>query len=212
VTGYGPIVGEAIASHPEVDMVSFTGSTRAGRRVSELAAQTIKRVALELGGKSPNLILDDADFDKAIPDAVGKSFANSGQTCSALTRLLVPRERLAEVEALATAAAEAFTVGEPFAADTKLGPVISATQRERVTSYINKGIEEGAKLLTGGVGAPEGLDRGYYIRPTVFSEVEINGGSFNPVAPFGGYKQSGNGREIGKFGLEEFLEIKALQL
>ena len=274
VTGYGPIVGEAIASHPEVDMVSFTGSTRAGRRVSELASQTIKRVALELGGKSPNLILDDADFAKAIPDAVGKSFQNSGQTCSALTRLLVPRERLAEVEALATAAAEAFTVGDPFAADTKLGPVISATQRDRVTSYINKGIDEGAKLLTGGVGAPEGLDRGYYIRPTVFSDVrtdmtiaqeeifgpvlsilpydseeeavtiandsayglaggvwaadperakavarrlrtgqvEINGGSFNPVAPFGGYKQSGNGRELGKFGLEEFLEIKALQL
>jgi aldehyde dehydrogenase (NAD+) len=274
VTGYGPVVGEAIASHPGVDMVSFTGSTRAGRRVSELASQTIKRVALELGGKSPNIFLDDVDLEKAVPDAVGKAFQNSGQTCSALTRLIVPRDKLAQVEALAGAAAEAFTVGDPFAEGTKLGPVISSVQRDRVTGYINKGIEEGAKLVTGGPGAPDGLDTGYYIRPTVFSDVrtdmtiaqeeifgpvlsilpydseeeaitiandsnyglaggvwaadperaktvarrirtgqvEINGGGFNPVAPFGGYKQSGNGRELGRFGLEEFLEIKSMQL
>jgi aldehyde dehydrogenase (NAD+) len=274
VHGDGPVVGEAIASHPQVDMVSFTGSTRAGRRVSELASQTIKRVSLELGGKSPNILLDDADFAKAVPDAVRKSYGNCGQTCSALTRLLVPRERLAEAEALAVDAALTFTVGDPFDPDSRLGPVVSKTQQERVLSYINKGIEEGAKLLTGGPAAPEGLGRGYYVRPTVFSEVrndmtiareeifgpvlsilpydsedeaiaiandtsyglaggvwsgdrehaksvalrmrtgqvEINGGAYNPLAPFGGYKQSGNGRELGRFGLEEYLEVKSLQL
>ncbi|MHB1912045.1 MAG: aldehyde dehydrogenase family protein, partial [Acidimicrobiales bacterium] len=269
VTGFGPVVGEAIAAHPDVDMVSFTGSTRAGKRVSELAAQSVKRVALELGGKSANVILDDADLEKAVSDGVGKCYLNSGQTCSALTRMIVPRSRLAEVEKIAAETAAAFKPGAPDAADTRLGPLVSAVQRERVRGYINKGVEEGAKLLTGGAEAPEGLDTGFFVQPTVFSEVrtdmtiaqeeifgpvlvilpydneeeaitiandsvyglaggvwsgdlerarrvarrirtgqvEINGGSFNPVAPFGGYKQSGNGRELGKFGLEEFLEV-----
>jgi aldehyde dehydrogenase (NAD+) len=274
VTGIGPVVGEAIASHPGVDMVSFTGSTRAGRRVSELAAATVKPVAMELGGKSPNVLLDDADFARAVPDGVGKCFLNSGQTCSALTRMLVPRERLAEVEELAAAAAESFTLGDPLDPGTKLGPLVSATQRERVRGYIAKGEAEGAKLLTGGTDAPEGLERGFFVRPTVFSEVtpemtigreeifgpvlaiqpyedeadavriadateyglaggvwsadtdraiavarrlrtgqvEINGGAFNPLAPFGGYGQSGHGREFGRFGLEEMLQTKSLQL
>ena len=274
VTGIGPVVGEALAAHSDVDMVSFTGSTRAGKRVTEVAAATVKRVALELGGKSANVILDDADLAKAVPDGVAKCYLNSGQTCSALTRMLVPKEKLAEVEDLAVQAAEAFTPGDPFDDATRLGPLVSAAQRDRVRMYIDKGIGEGAKLLTGGVEAPDGLDSGYFVRPTVFSgvtpemtiareeifgpvlvimpyetedeaveiangtdyglaggvwsgdperakrgarrlrtgQVEVNGGAFNPLAPFGGYKQSGNGREYGHFGLEEFLEVKALQL
>ncbi len=144
VSGVGPVVGEAIASHPDVDMVSFTGSTRAGKRVSELAAQTVKRVTLELGGKSANVILDDADFEKAVADGVGKCYLNSGQTCSALTRMLVPRDRLAEVEAIAAKTAETFTPGDPFEATTRLGPLVSAAQRDRVRGYIQKGIDEGA--------------------------------------------------------------------
>lgn len=274
VSGKGTVVGEAIVSHPDVDMVSFTGSTRAGRRVSELASQTVKPVALELGGKSPNIILDDADFEKAVADGVGKCFLNSGQTCSALTRLLVPRSRLAEVEELARKAAATYTPGDPFEKTTRLGPLVSDTQRERVRGYIRKGIEEGAKLVTGGAEPPEGIEKGYFVRPTIFSEVrsgmtiaqeeifgpvlailpyedeedairiandsiyglaggvwskdsehaqrvarrlrtgqvEINGGPFNPIAPFGGYKQSGHGRELGKYGIEEFLTVKAMQL
>ena len=274
VPGTGPVVGEAIAADPGVDMVSFTGSTRAGRRVSELAAATVKQVAMELGGKSPNLILDDADLEKAVPDGVAKCFLNSGQTCSALTRMLVPRQRLAEAEELAVAAAESFTPGDPFDADSRLGPLVSGVQRERVRGYIRKGEEEGARLLTGGAEPPEGLDRGYFVRPTVFSDVdpamtiaqeeifgpvlaiepyegeedairiangtayglaggvwsadqdraiavakrlrtgqiEINGGLFNPLAPFGGYGQSGHGRENGRYGLEEMLQVKSLQL
>ena len=274
VTGYGPVVGEAIAAHRDVDMVSFTGSTRAGRRVTEVAAATVKRVALELGGKSANVLLPGADLAKAVPDGVGKCYFNSGQTCSALTRMLVPRDRLAEVEELARATAESFTPGDPFDPATRLGPLVSATQRDRVRSYIDKGIGEGAKLLTGGADAPDGLGTGFFVAPTVFSEVtrdmtiareeifgpvlviipydtedeaveiandtdyglaggvwaedaehatavarrlrtgqvEVNGGGFNPMAPFGGYKQSGNGREFGSFGLEEFLEVKSLQL
>jgi aldehyde dehydrogenase (NAD+) len=274
VTGFGPVVGEALAGHRDVDMVSFTGSTRAGRRVSEVASTTIKRVALELGGKSANVLLEDADFEKAVPDGVAKCFLNSGQTCSALTRMLVPRGRLAEVEELATTAASSFTPGDPFDADTRLGPLVSAAQRDRVRHYIEKGVGEGADLLTGGASAPDGLGQGYFVQPTVFSsvtrdmtiareeifgpvlviipydtedeaveiandtdyglaggvwsgdqehaemvarrlrtgQVEVNGGGFNPSAPFGGYKQSGNGREFGAFGLEEFLEVKSMQL
>ena len=274
ITGVGPVVGEAIAAHPDVDMVSFTGSTGAGKRVAELAAQTVKRVALELGGKSPNVILDDADFERAVADGVGKCYLNSGQTCSALTRMLVPRSRLAEAEEIAARTAETYTPGDPFGEATRLGPLVSAGQRERVRGYIQKGIDEGAKLVTGGAEPPEGLDKGYFVRPTVFSDVrtdmtiaqeeifgpvlsilpydteeeaitiandtiyglaggvwsgdpdrakrvarqlrtgqvEVNGGSFNPLAPFGGFKQSGNGRELGKYGLEEFLEVKSLQL
>jgi len=274
VTGTGPEVGEAIAAHPGVDMVSFTGSTRAGKRVSELASATVKPVAMELGGKSPNLILDDADLSKAIPDGVGKCFLNSGQTCSALTRMLVPNEKLAEAEEIAVAAAESFTPGDPFEESTRLGPLVSDVQRQRVRGYIEKGEAEGAKLLTGGAEPPEGLERGYFVRPTVFSgvtaemtihreeifgpvlaiepydseeegvglandsdyglaggvwsgdqeravevarrirtgQIEINGGAFNPLAPFGGYGQSGHGRENGRYGLEELLQVKSLQL
>jgi len=274
VTGYGPVVGEAIAAHRDVDMVSFTGSTRAGKRVTEVAAGTVKRVALELGGKSANVILPDADLATAVPDGVGKCYLNSGQTCSALTRMLVPRDRLAEAEELARAAAETFVPGDPFDPATRLGPLVSAAQRDRVRGYIDKGLGEGATLVTGGTDAPAGLDHGYFVAPTVFSgvtrdmtiareeifgpvlvlmpydseeeaveiandtdyglaggvwsgdpehakavarklrtgQVEVNGGSFNPMAPFGGYKQSGNGREFGSFGLEEFLEVKAMQL
>jgi aldehyde dehydrogenase (NAD+) len=274
VTGYGPVVGEAIASHPEVDMVSFTGSTRAGKRVSELAARTIKRVSLELGGKSANIILDDADFEKAVANGVGNCYFNSGQTCSALTRMLVPKTRHDEAAAIAGRVAESFTVGDPTEGKYKLGPLVSAAQRDRVVNYIKKGIAEGATLLAGGAEMPEGLTKGYFVRPTVFAnvrnemtiaqeeifgpvlsiipyededdavriandtvyglgggvwsgdperakrvarrlrtgQVEINGGKFNPLAPFGGYKQSGNGRELGKYGLEEFLEVKAMLL
>jgi acyl-CoA reductase-like NAD-dependent aldehyde dehydrogenase len=274
VSGTGPVVGEAIASHPDVDMVSFTGSTRAGMRVGELCMQRVAKVALELGGKSANIILADADLPKAVKDGVGKAFLNSGQTCSALTRMLVPRSRLAEVEQLAAAAADAMTPGDPFAKESRLGPLVSQTQWDRVQDYIAVGMAEGAKLIAGGAGKPDGLETGYFVKPTVFSEVrpdmriaqeeifgpvlsilaydteeeaieiandseyglaggvwagdqehaiavarriragqvEINGGAFNPNAPFGGYKHSGIGREYGPFGLEEFLEVKSLQL
>jgi acyl-CoA reductase-like NAD-dependent aldehyde dehydrogenase len=274
VCGYGPVVGEAMSGHPDIDMISFTGSTLAGRRVAANAAQTVKRVALELGGKSPNVILDDADLEKAVVDGVQKCYLNSGQTCSALTRMLVPRDKLPMVEEIARQAAEAYPVGGPFEEGIMLGPIVSDKQRQRVLSYIQKGLDEGAKLVTGGVEPPEGRDTGYFVRPTVFSEVtedmaiaqeeifgpvlaimpyedeadairlangtdyglaggvwsgdeerakqvarqlrtgqvEINGGTFNPLAPFGGYKQSGHGRELGRHGLEEFLTFKALQL
>ncbi|MDQ6648534.1 MAG: aldehyde dehydrogenase family protein [Actinomycetota bacterium] len=274
VTGYGPVVGEAMAAHPEVDMVSFTGSGAAGRRVSEVAAATVKRVALELGGKSANVILADADLTKAVKIGVANAFLNSGQTCTAWTRMLVPAAMHDEIVELATTTAAAYTVGDPTDDATRLGPVVSSAQLDRVRGYIEKGIAEGAQLMTGGAEAPEGLERGYYVRPTVFAgvrpdmtiaqeeifgpvlsilpyddeddavaiangtiyglagavwsadqdhavevarrlrtgQVDINGGKFNPVAPFGGYKQSGNGRELGTFGLDEFLEVKSLQL
>ncbi|MGD0320798.1 MAG: aldehyde dehydrogenase family protein [Acidimicrobiales bacterium] len=273
VTGPGTVVGEAISSHPLIDMVSFTGSTRAGKRVMQLAADNVKRVALELGGKSANVILEDAELSKAVPSGVSACFLNSGQTCSALTRMIVPRSRLAEVEDLAVKAAQTYKPGDPFDPETRLGPLVSASQRERVRGYIKSGIDEGAKLLCGGAEVPEGLEKGYYVLPTVFSEVtndmtiaqeeifgpvlsiipydteeeairiandtiyglaggvwagekeraqevarqlrtgqvEVNGGGFNPMAPFGGYKQSGIGRELGHYGLEEYLEVKAIQ-
>ncbi len=272
VTGTGPVVGEAIAADPDVDMVSFTGSTRAGKRVSELAAGTVKRVALELGGKSPNVILDDADLARAVPDGVAKAFLNSGQTCSALTRMLVPREKLAEAEQIAAATAAAFACADPFGERNGIGPLVSDVQRERVRGYIKTGLDEGARLVTGGAEAPEDLPQGFYVQPTVFSDVtpemtiareeifgpvlvlvpydgedeavqiandtvyglaagvwsgdqeraervarrlragqvEVNGGRFDLRAPFGGFKQSGNGRENGRLGLEEYLEAKAL--
>ena len=277
VTGTGPVVGEAIAASPDVDMISFTGSTRAGRRVAQVGAETVKKVALELGGKSANIICDDLDtetFQKAVGAGVGKAFLNSGQTCSALTRMLVPRSRLAEAEATAAFVASSMKVGDPFADGMNLGPLASAAQRDRVQGYIQKGIDEGATLIAGGTGAPEGTGTGYYVKPTVFSnvdssmtiaqeeifgpvlsilpyddiddavriandtvyglaggvwaadkdkaieiarrmrtgQVEVNGGAFNANAPFGGYKQSGVGRELGEYGFEEFLEIKSLQL
>jgi aldehyde dehydrogenase (NAD+) len=271
VTGLGPVVGERLAEHPEVDMISFTGSTPAGRRVSAVAAGTVKRVALELGGKSPNILLDDADFPAAIASGVAACFLNSGQTCSALTRMIVPRSRLDEVEDLAKKEAEQYVVGDPFAEGTRMGPLVSEVQRERVRGLIRQGIADGAKLVTGGPDAPAGIDQGYFVAPTVFSDVTttmtiaqeeifgpvlvimpfddeddavrianstvygLSGGvsgspdaalrvarqlrtgqvrinSARPVrsAPFGGYKQSGNGREHGVFGLEEFLEVKAV--
>ena len=275
VTGTGPIVGEALATHPGVDMISLTGSTRAGKRVSELAAQTIKRVSLELGGKSANIILDDvgADLQAAVVDGIQKCFLNSGQTCTAFTRMLVPRTRLAEVEAIAKAAAEGAKLGDPFDPGTHLGPMVTKAHRETVRQYIRKGIEEGAKLVCGGPDPSNGVDKGWFVTPTVFSDVkpgmtiereeifgpvlsiipyetedeairiandtvyglsggfwsrdlaraervarrmrtgmvDINGGAFNPTQPFGGYKQSGNGRELGAHGLAEFTEIKSIQ-
>ena len=274
VTGYGPVVGEAMAAHPEVDMVSFTGSTRAGKRVSALASATVKRVALELGGKSAAIVLDDADLAAAVKGTINACFLNSGQTCSAHTRLLVPAGKYEEAAKIAAELAKGFTVGDPFGGTAKLGPLVSELQRERVRGYIRKGIEEGAELIAGGADAPADLPRGYYVKPTIFGrvrpdatiaqeeifgpvlsiitykdedeavkianntpyglgggvwsrdeehakqvakrmrtgQVDINGGPFNPQAPFGGFKQSGNGRELGRFGLEEFLEYKSLQL
>ncbi|MGQ0433061.1 MAG: aldehyde dehydrogenase family protein [Microthrixaceae bacterium] len=278
VTGTGAEVGEAISKHPLIDMVSFTGSTRAGKAVAAAASGTLKRVALELGGKSANILLDDLDdetFEKAVRDGVGKAYLNSGQTCTALTRMLVPASRLADAERLAADEVETkFQPQDPFADFAMLGPLSSQAQVDRVNGYIQKGIDEGAKLITGGTGKPEGLERGYYVRPTVFSEVrndmtiaqeeifgpvlsilpyeseddavqiandspyglsggvwaadadrakavarkirtgqiEVNGGAFNPNAPFGGYKQSGYGREYGTHGFEEFLETKSMQL
>ena len=274
VTGDGPVVGEALVTSPAVDMVSFTGSTEVGRRVAAAAAATVKRVALELGGKSPNVILDDADLSQAVTAGVTQAFLNSGQTCSALSRMLVPRAGLAEAEELAAAATADYVLGDPFAPGTRMGPVVSARQRDRVRDYIRSGLEEGARLVVGGPDAPDGIDRGWFVRPTVLSEVtpgmrvaqeeifgpvltllpydgedeavqiangtiyglnaavwsgdreralavarrlrsgmvEVNGGLFNPLAPWGGVGQSGHGRELGRFGLEEFLELKSVQL
>src|SRR6185312_4972843 len=241
----------------------FTGSTVAGRRVAELAAADVKRVALELGGKSANVLLDDVDLEIPVRDGVEKCYANAGQSCNALTRMLVPGAKLGQVEEIAADACEAYTVGDPLDEATRLGPLVSARQRERVRGFIRAGIEDGARLLAGGPDAPAGLERGYFVRPTVFSDVgndsrlgreevfgpvlsiiayegeedairianesgyglaggvwsadekraiavarrlrtgqvEINGGAFNPLAPFGGFRESGNGRELGRFGL-----------
>ena len=274
VSGTGAKVGECLARHPEVDMVSFTGSTRAGRRVSQLAAETIKRVALELGGKSPALVLDDADLSMAIESTLSSCFINTGQTCDAMTRLLIPEGLYDQTVNLALEMASSFTVGDPTGTEAKIGPLVSEKQRRRVRAYIEKGIEEGAELLLGGVEPPSGLEKGWYVQPTIFGrvtpqmivareeifgpvlsiltyrdedeavaiandtsyglaaavwsadekralniakrlragQVGVNGGPGNLMAPFGGYKQSGNGREMGRYGLEEFFEIKAIQM
>ncbi|MEM9292958.1 MAG: aldehyde dehydrogenase family protein [Acidobacteriota bacterium] len=272
--GTGPSAGEALVRDPRVSVISFTGSTAAGRRVATVAAEGIKRVALELGGKSPSLVLDDADLAAAVRHAARSSFYNSGQTCSALTRLLVPRRSLAEAEAIAAEVADGTTVGDPLGEKPPaMGPVVSAAQRDRVRGYIQSGLDSGARLLCGGGEAPEGLERGFYVRPTVFSEVkpemaiareeifgpvlsilpyetqeegialanaseyglaaavwsadaerahrvarqlhsgqvDINGGRYNSLAPFGGFKHSGLGREFGAHGLREYLEVQALQ-
>lgn len=275
VTGFGTVVGEALVKHAEVDMISFTGSTRAGKRISEVAAQMVKRVTLELGGKSASVILDDADLAAAVKGTVSNCYLNSGQTCTAFTRMLVPESKYAEAKAIAAEVAKAFTPGDPMSESSRLGPLSSQMQLERVRGFIRKGIEEGAELVTGGADAPEGVTPGgYFVKPTVFGKVDpkstigqeeifgpvlsiitykdeddavriandtiyglaggvwskdearaqnvarrmragqidINGGPFNINAPFGGFKQSGHGREAGKYGLEEFLEYKSLQL
>ena len=275
VTGFGPKVGEALVAHPGVDMISFTGSTRAGKRISEVAASSVKRVALELGGKSPSIILDDADLATAVKSTVNGCYLNSGQTCTALTRMLVPESKYEEAARIAAEVAKGFTLGDPLSESTKLGPLTSAAQLERVRGFIRKGIDEGAELLAGGPDAPEGVPAGgYFVKPTVFGrvrpgstieqeeifgpvlsivtykdeddavriandtayglagavwskdearaqkvarrvragQVDVNGGAFNMNAPFGGFKQSGHGREAGVYGLEEFLEYKSLQL
>ena len=275
VSGYGTPAGEALVKHPGVDMISFTGSTRAGKRISELAAQGVKRVALELGGKSASVILDDADLAAAVKSTVNGCYLNSGQTCTALTRMLVPQSRYEEAAKVAAEVAKSFTVGDPLAETTRLGPLTSQAQLERVRGYIRKGLQEGAELVAGGDTPPEGVPPGgYYVQPTVFGKVrndmtiaqeeifgpvlsiipyrdeeeavriandtvyglagavwskdearaqrvarriragqiDINGGAFNMNAPFGGFKQSGHGREAGVYGLEEFLEYKSLQL
>jgi aldehyde dehydrogenase (NAD+) len=174
INGTGIEVGAALASHPDVDMVSFTGSTRAGTEVAKLAATTVKRVHQELGGKSPNVLLDDADFERAVKAGVLHVFENSGQSCNAPTRMLVPANRLAEVEAIAKQAAQTVTVGDPTSSEIEVGPVVSKIQFDRVEDFISKGIAEGAKLVIGGVGRPEGLTKGYYVRPTIFSNVNNN--------------------------------------
>ncbi len=271
VNGLGPVVGEVLASHPEVDMVSFTGSTRAGKRVAELAAATVKRVTLELGGKSASVILPDADLAAAVKGTIGACLLNSGQTCSAHTRMLVPANRYDEVKTLVQATIAKFTLGASLDENSRLGPLVSASQRERVLGFIRQGLEEGAELVAGGPDKPAFV-KGYFVHPTVLrvkpndtlareeifgpvlviltydteeeaihiandtiyglgggvwsvdqdhavavarqirtGQVDINGGPFNGNAPFGGYKQSGNGRENGRYGLEEFLEYKAMQ-
>jgi aldehyde dehydrogenase (NAD+) len=272
VHGTGEVVGEAIAAHPGIDMVSFTGSTRAGKRVSEVAARTVKRVALELGGKSAMVILPDADLQTAVTRGLAGAWANAGQICGAYTRMLVPANTQDRVVELLREAAAQYTVGDPAEEGTTLGPLASEVQRERVAGYIDKGVADGARLVYGGPGRPDGLASGAYVRPTIFADVDpdsviaqeeifgpvlavipyaddedavrianntvyglngavfgesehalaiakrmrtgqvdVNGGQFNPFAPFGGYKQSGNGREYGRQGLEEFLETKAIQ-
>jgi len=272
VSGSGAVTGEAITAHPDVDVVSFTGSARAGRRVAEVAAATVKRVTLELGGKSANVILPDADLATAVKVGVARAFINSGQTCNALTRMLVHSESYDDAVGLAAKNAERYTVGDPLAEGVRLGPLASQAQRERVLGYIQLGLAEGARAVAGGAEPPPGLEAGSYVRPTVFADVrpemviaqeeifgpvlcvmaystedeavaiangpayglaaavwsadqehavqiarqlragqvEINGGAFNVAAPFGGFGQSGYGRELGVHGLEEFLELKAL--
>jgi len=274
VSGPGSEIGELLAGHPGVDMVSITGSTQAGVRVARAAARTVKRVTLELGGKSPFILLDDADLAAALPVAVRSCFVNNGQTCSALTRLIVPRELMGDVADGLAGLVGGMRVGDPLEPESELGPLVTAGQRQTVRGYIEQGAAEGAELVTGGAAAPEGLGRGFYVRPTVFSgvapgmvvaqeeifgpvlvvipagdeeeavqiandsdyglsagvwsgdqdraiavarrlrtgQVAVNGGRFNVRAPFGGYRMSGVGRELGEHGLAEYFELTSLQL
>ena len=272
VSGSGRVVGEAIVAHPDVDMVSFTGSLQAGRRIASVAGDGIKKVCLELGGKSAFVVLDDAPFDKAIPAGVNNCMQNSGQTCSAWTRMIVPRPRHDEAVEMAKAQLAKLTLGDPFDKNTRLGPLASAAQRDTVLDYIETGKKEGAKVVAGG-GRPSQFAKGYYVEPTIFAnvdnkmtiaqeeifgpvlsiipydtdaeavaiandspyglaggvwagseeraldvakqlrtgQVDINGGRFNVLAPFGGYKKSGIGREIGPLAIEEFFQLKSIQ-
>lgn len=272
VNGDGPTVGAALSSHPDIAMVSFTGSTRAGISVAQNAAPTVKRVAQELGGKSANIILDDADFEKAVARGASNCFENTGQSCDAPSRMLVPKARLAEAAAIAAQRAATTTPGDPRDENTRIGPLVSQAQWDKVQALIQKGIDEGASLVAGGTGKPEGLEKGYYVKPTVFSDVSndmtiareeifgpvlsiipyadeddavriandtnyglsgyvssgdldraraiaarmrtgmvhINNADLDSFAPFGGYKQSGNGREWGAHGMQEFLELKSV--
>jgi aldehyde dehydrogenase (NAD+) len=272
INGLGPDVGAAMSSHPGIDMISFTGSTRAGIDVAQKAALTVKRVSQELGGKSPNVILEDADLQRAVAGGVGQVFMNSGQSCNAPTRMLVPQAKMAEAIAIAQAVAAKTKAGDPRAADSTIGPVVNQTQWTKIQALIQKGIDEGATLIAGGTGRPEGVEKGYFVRPTIFANVNnemaiareevfgpvltilgykdeedairiandtpyglagyvsggsvertrsvarriragninLNGSPNDRAAPFGGYKQSGNGREWGKFGFEEYLEVKAI--
>lgn len=274
VSGYGEEVGDALIHHPKVKMVSFTGSTRTGQTIFHAAADDFKRIALEMGGKSASVVLPDADLSAAVKGTVNNCLLNSGQTCTALTRLLVPRDRHDEACELAKVAVSKMTPGNPLEETTRLGPLASAAQRDRVLEYIRLGIEEGADLICGGPEAPEGCEQGYFVKATVFGNVDprsriaqeevfgpvlciipyedeaqaleiangthyglsgavwsadnarakalagrmrtgqvfVNGGAFNPLAPFGGFGHSGVGREFGKWGLEEFLEVRSLQL
>lgn len=273
VNGDGPVVGTALSRHPDVDMMSFTGSTRAGSLVAQNAAPTVKRVTQELGGKSPNIVLDDADLEKAVTGGVMHMYQNTGQSCNAPSRMLVPRAKLAQAEAIAAKVTESVKVGDPAAKGTTMGPVVSEVQFNKIQGLIEKGIAEGAKVVTGGPGRPEGISKGYFVRPTVFSNVNndmtiareeifgpvlsilpydseeeairvandtpyglagyvqsgdinharavasriragnvhINGASGGFDVPFGGFKQSGNGREWGAHGFTDFLEIKAVE-
>lgn len=272
VNGDGPTVGAAMSAHPDIDMMSFTGSTGAGRQVMKSGADTIKRVALELGGKSANILLDDANFEKMVAHGVMSCMNNSGQSCNAPTRMLVPNNRMDEVATIAKAVSAKVKAGAPDGADTVIGPVVSKVQWNKIQELIGKGIEEGAKLVVGGTGRPEGLDKGYYVQPTIFSHVttdmtiareeifgpvlsiigyedeadairiandtryglsgyissadldrarnaarqirtgmvHLNGAPLDNNAPFGGYKESGNGREWGHYGMEDFLEVKSI--
>jgi len=272
INGLGPDVGAAMSEHPDIDMISFTGSTRAGIDVAQRAAVTVKRVSQELGGKSPNIILDDADLQKAVSGGVAHVFNNSGQSCNAPTRMIVPLAKMKEVAEIAKAVADKTRAGDPRDPETKIGPVVNANQWNKIQGLIKKGIDEGATLVAGGPGLPAGVNKGYYVRPTVFADVtndmtiareeifgpvisiigykdeaealaiandtpyglagyvsagtvekardfarkiragnvNLNGVPNDRTAPFGGYKQSGNGREWGKFGLEEYLEVKAI--
>ncbi|GLZ61439.1 aldehyde dehydrogenase family protein [Micromonospora sp. NBRC 107095] len=272
VYGTGATVGEAISAHPDIDMISFTGSTRAGQRISAVAAASVKRIALELGGKGANMILDDADLPAAVERGLMMAFSNGGQVCGAWPRMLVPASRQDEVVALAVEAAKQYTVGDPGDEATRIGPMASEAHRQKVVGYIERGIADGARLVFGGPQRPEGLTVGAYVQPTIFADVDpasaiaqeeifgpvltiipyadeeeavaiangtvygltsgvfgepehalavarrlrvgqvdVNAGHWNPLAPFGGYKHSGNGREFGRMGLEEFLETKSIQ-